>query len=105
MASQGPAPRDLAIRWREKHVNTITQLSVMEGCKVPWESVVKCRRPPPRVCPGKSSKALWKEELARCERLWVRGKRNGPEHAVKRQRGQGKLVFLLDLPFTCAGMR
>lgn len=68
----------------------------MEGSQVPWECVEKHRRHASRVCPGKSRKALWEhghptrffkeeQELDRCEGLWVRGKRNGLEHAVKRK--------------------
>lgn len=45
------------------------------------------------------------QELDRCERLWVRGKMNGLEPAVKRKRRQDKLAFQLDLIFTCEGMR
>lgn len=45
------------------------------------------------------------QELDRCERLWVRGKRNGLERAVKRKRRQDKLAFQLDLNFICEGMR
>lgn len=115
MTRKGPAAKGLAVRWGDKHVNTIT--SLMEGCKVLWACVEKWVRDA-QVCPEESRKALGESEHQpddpyKGNRSWpgergcgLEERGSGLRRGVERKGGQDKPGFQQkDFILTCKGTR